>query len=56
MPVLLLNFGVMFAEKLADAALQISAVYDLVFGGGFISRHLKVRCVGFGLQQVTANA
>lgn len=33
--------GGLNCEKLADAALQISAVYDLVFGGGFISRHLK---------------
>lgn len=30
------------AEKLADAAMQISVVYELVFGKGFISRHLKV--------------
>ena len=30
------------AEKLADAAMQISVMYELVFGKGFISRHLKV--------------
>ncbi|CDJ63819.1 glycolipid transfer protein, putative [Eimeria necatrix] len=33
--------GRLDCEKLADAALQISAVYELVFGSGFISRHLK---------------
>ncbi|OEH79038.1 glycolipid transfer protein [Cyclospora cayetanensis] len=34
--------GKLDCEKLADAALQLSTVYELVFGGGFISRHLKV--------------
>lgn len=33
--------GRLDCEKLADAALQISAVYDLVFGGGFVSKYLK---------------
>lgn len=33
--------GRLDCDKLADAALQIATVYDLVFGGGFVSRHLK---------------
>lgn len=33
--------GRLDCDKLADAAMQISAVYDLVFGGGIVSRHLK---------------
>ncbi|CDI85654.1 glycolipid transfer protein, putative [Eimeria praecox] len=33
--------GRLDCEKLADAAMQISVVYELVFGKGFISRHLK---------------
>ncbi|KAL8452069.1 hypothetical protein Emed_001610 [Eimeria media] len=33
--------GKLDCEKLADAAMQISNVYELVFGKGFVSRHLK---------------
>ncbi|KAL8442908.1 hypothetical protein Emag_006193 [Eimeria magna] len=33
--------GRLDCEKLADAAMQISSVYELVFGKGFVSRHLK---------------
>ncbi|KAL8426953.1 hypothetical protein Efla_004506 [Eimeria flavescens] len=33
--------GRLDCEKLADAAVHISNVYELVFGKGFVSRHLK---------------